>query len=185
VTTAFRYTSADLEKLPYVEGVRYEIIDGELHVSRQPHAVHQYVSTVLTGALLAWIRAEGSGAVIPAPGLILSPGDNVAPDLIWVKGDRWVDALDEKGHFTTAPELAIEVLSPGRVNEVRDRELKLDLYSRHGVREYWIVDWQGHTVEVYRRDAEALAPAATLHDGDALGSPLLAGFACSVSSLWP
>ena len=31
-----RYTSRDLDLLPDVEGIRYEIIDGELHVSKQP-----------------------------------------------------------------------------------------------------------------------------------------------------
>jgi len=80
--------------------------------------------------------------------------------------------------------LVIEVLSPGRANEVRDREVKLQLYSRRGVQEYWIADWRRHTVDVYRREDGALRLVATLSDGDTVTSPLLPGFASPVSSLW-
>ena len=46
------------------------------------------------------------------------------------------------GQFSVAPDLVVEIFSPGAVNERRDRELKLNLYSRQGGREYWIADWQ-------------------------------------------
>lgn len=89
-----------------------------------------------------------------------------------------------KDIYRFAPELVIEVLSPGFVNERRDRELKLNLYSRQGVQEYWIADWRQHFVEVYRPDAGDLRLVATLYDPDTLTTPLLPGFACEVSSLW-
>ncbi len=63
--------------------------------------------------------------------------------------------------------------------------MKLRLYSRQGVEEYWLVDWRMRTVEVFRRAEDALLPVATLTDGDALTSPLLPGFACPVARLWP
>lgn len=78
----------------------------------------------------------------------------------------------------------VEVLSPGPANEQRDRELKLSLYSRQGVQEYWIVDWQAQVVQVYRREQAALQLAATLFVGDVLTSPLLPGFTCPVDRFW-
>jgi len=80
--------------------------------------------------------------------------------------------------------LVVEVLSPGSVNERRDREVKLKLYSRRGVSEYWIVDWQQRKVEVYQRQQMALHLLATLYATDTLTSPLLPGFACPVVTLF-
>jgi Uma2 family endonuclease len=63
--------------------------------------------------------------------------------------------------------------------------VKLSLYARRGVDEYWIVNWRMRTVQVYRRDGAALRPVATLQGQDTLTSPLLPGFSCPVSRLWP
>ena len=76
------------------------------------------------------------------------------------------------------------MLSPGSVNERRDRESKLGLYFRQGVQEYWIADWEEHLVEVYRPESGELRLVQTLHDGDIPTSPILPGFACAISSLW-
>jgi Uma2 family endonuclease len=92
--------------------------------------------------------------------------------------------LDAGGHLTVAPELVVEVLSPGSSNELRDRDVKLSLYSRIGVDEYWIVDWRARVVEVYRRLGAELQRVATLTGDATLTSPLLPGFSCPISSLW-
>ena len=92
-----------------------------------------------------------------------------------MKGDRKLHA---------APELIVEVISPGLANQQRDRQTKLKLYSRRGVREYWIVDWQQQQVEVYRRTEAELALIATLYRTDTLLSPLLPDFSCEVASLF-
>src|SRR5687767_5129566 len=64
-----RYTSRDLELLPDVEGTRYEIIDGVLHVSNAPGLEHQYVCTVLGSALHVWSKTTGLGRAVGTPGL--------------------------------------------------------------------------------------------------------------------
>jgi Uma2 family endonuclease len=132
-----------------------------------------------------WNRQTGLGATIPAPGLIFAADDDVAPDIVWISRERLVAVQDEAGHLRAAPELVVEVLSRGSTNERRDRDLKLTLYSRRGVREYWIVDWRRQTIEVYRREEAALRLIATLGNEDALTSPLLPGFTNPVASLWP
>ena len=164
--------------------MRYEIIDGDLHVSKQPSCHHQHAGGRIYAALLAWSDQTGAGATVQAPGLIFAADEDVAPDVVWISRERLADALDEAGHLRVAPELVVEVLSPGPANERRDRELKLKLYSRQGVREYWIIDWRHRIVQVFRRQRAALRLVATLQDDDVLTTPLLAGFACPISGLW-
>ena len=98
--------------------------------------------------------------------------------------ERLASALDQTGHLHTAPEMVVEVLSPGSAHECRDREVKLKLYSRRGVSEYWIVDWQQWKVEVYQRQQMALHLLGTLYATETLPSPLLPGFACPVVTLF-
>lgn len=78
----------------------------------------------------------------------------------------------------------VEVLSPGKTNERRDREAKLKLYSVQGVYEYWIVNLKEQSVEVYRRENAALKLVATLFSQDALTSPILPNFSCLVSKFF-
>jgi Uma2 family endonuclease len=183
MTAALRFTSKDLERLPAIAGVRCEIVDGELYVSTAPGWHHQYACGEIFAALRDWNRRTGDGVAVTGPGLIFAD-DDVIPDVVWISRGRRATALDAAGHLRLAPELVVEVLSPGKVNELRDREVKLDLYSRRGVDQYWIVDWPRRTVQVYRREGAALLLAATLGHDDVLTTPLLPGFACPVLSLW-
>lgn len=178
-----RWTSADLEVLPD-NGKRYEIVDGELYVSKQPHWHHQFTCGRLFRFLDEWNEQTSLGMVNAAPGLIFADDDDVAPDVIWISATRLATALGADGKLHAAPELVIEVLSPGSANERRDREAKRKLYSRRGVYEYWIVDWQRQQVEIYRREQAALTLAATLYAPDTLTSPLLPDFACAVGRLF-
>ena len=182
MSTTTRWTSRDLESLPD-DGTRYEIIDGELYMSKQPHFYHQDVSE-LQGELWNWNRISNLGRVVGAPGLIFAEDDDVAPDLVWISNDRLIASLKPDGKVHDAPELVIEVLSPGSVNEQRDRKTKLKLYSRRGVSEYWIVSWQKRTIDVYRRDGAELKLVETLGESHALQSPLLPGFSCPVSPIF-
>lgn len=182
-TNVRRFTSADLALMPD-DGKRYEIIDGELYVSRQPSTEHQLVCGTAGWALEAWSRETGLGRSIGAPGLIFADDDDVAPDLIWISHERLALARGMDGHLHSAPELVVEVLSPGAANARRDREIKLTLYSRRGVQEYWIIDWSSRRAEVYRRENLSLGLTATLDGGDALTSPLLPGFSLALGVLF-
>lgn len=184
MTQSIRYTSSDLELLPDIEGLRYEIIDGDLYVSKTPHWGHQTTCTAIASALSNWDRNTVAGQTAQAPGVIFAPDQDVIPDIVWIRRDRLADALDDAGHLRMAPDLVVEVLSPGLTNERRDRELKLNLYSRQGVHEYWIADWQRQTLQVYRRSQAALQLVATLESDDVLTSPNLPGFSCRVGEFW-
>jgi Uma2 family endonuclease len=181
--TTEKFTSADLARMPD-DGKRYEIIEGELYVSKLPSAEHQFVCTQLAYYFQDWNHRSAMGVALITPGLVFAEDDDVAPDVIWVSHERLTGTLDRAGHLTKAPELVVEVLSPGKTNERRDRVAKLALYSRRGVSEYWIVDWMQRSVEVYRRERGALKLTATLYADDALESPMLPGFSCQVANLF-
>ena len=119
--------------MPQIEGVRYEIIDGELYVSTAPHFHHQYAADRISAPLQAWNDANGAGIAATAPGMVFDEDQNVIPDLVWISTSGTLGALDEAGHLTIAPELVVEVLSPGGSNELRDRDVKLSLYSRRAL----------------------------------------------------
>ena len=179
-----RWTVRDLDVLPQNEWTTYEIIDGELFVSRSPHINHQEVGGNLYALLRGWSLQTGLGKAIFGPGIVLSDADNVIPDVVWVSQGRLPLITDESGHLTKMPELVIEVLSAGAENIRRDREAKLKFYSVQGVQEYWIADRFTRQIEVFRREEGRLSLAMTLMNNDTLTSPLLPGFTCSLEQVF-
>jgi Uma2 family endonuclease len=177
------WTSADLELLSD-NGKRYEIINGELYVTRAPHNKHQKTCGRFFTVLDIWSRATQLGETELGAGLIFGDNDDVIPDVIWMTKDKYTALIDDTGHFRGAPDLVIEVLSAGTENEKRDREVKLKLYSSRGVLEYWIADWRAKQIQVYRRENGILKLAMTLFASDALTSPLLPEFSCVISQIF-
>lgn len=178
-----KFTSADLELLPD-EMNRYEIIDGELEMTRSPHWKHQTTIGRIHLALESWSMKTGLGCAIITPGIIFSDTDNVIPDLVWISNERLKISVDESGHLINAPELIVEVLSDGIENIRRDKERKLKLYSNCGVQEYWIVDWKLQQLEVYRRNTGKLELVETLLIDDEVTSPLLPEFAGLIKQIF-
>jgi len=179
-----RWTTADLEKLPYDEWNRYEIIDGELLVTRAPHFKHQKVITNLIFLIATWSKRTGLGEIVTTPGVIYTDSDNVIPDLAWVRSDRLNDLLDDSGHFQGSPDLIIEILSNSKEDKRRDRDLKLKLYSREQVKEYWIMDWRQQQIEIYCYGENSLVFNRTLKQNEQLTSAILPDFSCLLSQVF-
>jgi Uma2 family endonuclease len=185
IANSLKWTTRDLEVMPDDGGwKRYEIIDGELYVTRAPHIRHQGAASKLNTRLEVWSEKTGLGSTFQVPGVIFTPTDAVIPDLVWVSKLRLETSLDNAGHLIAAPELMVEVLSPGDQNQQRDEEVKLKLYSRHGVQEYWIVNWQLQTLAIYRHVQGELQFVCTLLNGDTLTSPLLPGFSLPIGDIF-
>ena len=179
-------TIADLHAVQKRDSLhRYELIDGELFMAPAPHGFHQETSLFIAAELLAWNRRTRLGRVFEAITVHLDPRDEVIPDILWVSKARFARDFTPAGQLDGAPELLVEILSPGGANLRRDRERKLRLYSRYDVEEYWIVTWPMRQIEVYRREGTTLALAITLGADDTLTSPLLPGFAPLVGDLFP
>jgi len=182
MVTVDRWTTADLERFPDADDLRYEIIGGELHVTKAPNSYHQVVAGRIVAALDAWSVTTGNGLAIAAPGIILEDDDNIIPDAVWISSERLATAMGPDGKLHEMPELVVEVLSPGAANVQRDRESKPAVYARQGVVEYWLVDWPNRTLEIYRGDgAGALRHVTTLAEHELLRSPLLPGFEQSIA----
>jgi Uma2 family endonuclease len=149
-------------------------------VSKAPHWHHQLACTRIVAELNTWSVQNDSGLALAGPGIVYADDEAVIPDVVWIAKTRLDAVLGADGKLTASPDLVVEVLSFGAENEQRDREAKRRLYSRRGVREYWIADWRANTLEVYRRQDLELRHAHTLLAGDTLTSPLLPGFSCAI-----
>lgn len=175
-------TIDDLDAMPD-DGNRYEIIEGELFVSRAPNLNHQRVSGNLFVAIRAYLSHNPIGEVLATPGVILSNYDGVIPDLLFVSNERR-DEIASGDRITGAPDLVVEIVSPGVENERRDRVAKRQLYGKYGVKEYWVVDPYQQTIEVYLLDGQRLKLKATYAEKDDLVSGVLPGFSCKVASVF-
>jgi Uma2 family endonuclease len=185
VANSLYWTTADLDAMPDDGGwKRHEIIAGELFVTWAPHIRHQGAVSKINARLEIWSEETGLGKSFQTPGVVFTPTDAVIPDVVWASQERLGQGIDEAGHFTIAPELMVEILSAGEQNEQRDKSIKLKLYSQYGVQEYWIVNWQLQTLEIYRRTDAQLQLVATLLAGDDLTSPLLPGFRAEIDRIF-
>jgi Uma2 family endonuclease len=181
MVTALKLTIDRLEALPDDDN-RYELIDGELLVSKAPGTTHQRSLGRLFNRLTNYLVDNPIGELIFGPGVVFDDYNAVIPDIVYVSSERQ-HIVTERG-LIDAPDLAIEVVSPGEKNSERDRQLKRHLYSRRGVREYCVVDPQLRTIEVYRLQENVLVLEATLRGSDVLTSALLPGFSCAVSEMF-
>ncbi|WP_338863202.1 Uma2 family endonuclease [Myxococcus stipitatus] len=138
----------ELEDLPaHVIG---EVIDGELHVSPRPLPAHGRAVLRLAHALESFdegLREGGPGGwvFLPEPELHLGP-DILVPDLAAWRRERMPE-LPEVVGITAAPDWLCEVLSPS--TEAKDRGVKMDRYSRAGVKHLWLLDPRQQRLEVY------------------------------------
>ncbi|MEM9538450.1 MAG: Uma2 family endonuclease [Cyanobacteria bacterium P01_E01_bin.42] len=182
-TERVRWTVDDLAGFPD-NGNRYEIIEGELFVTRAPHWKHQDIAGAIYAELRYWSQHQGSGQAAFAPSVIFSDTDSVIPDVVWASSESLNTLLDDAGHLTGAPELVVEVLSRSASDRKRDYETKVKLYSIQGVLEYWIADRERRSLEVYRREAGQLKKVMTLYRSDRLTSPLLEEFSLASKNIF-
>ena len=176
-------TIDDWEAMPYGDGNRYEIIEGELFVSCSPGIPHQIVSDNLLVLLRNFLKLNRIGTAISTPGLILSGNSGVIPDLVYFSNESQ-QRVRSGDRLTSAPDLAIEILSKGAENTRRDRVVKRQLYAQHGVPEYWIIDCQNRAVEIYRLHGRSLELDTIFENGDEVSTDTLPGFACAVSEIF-
>lgn len=174
-------TYEDYAALPD-DGRRYEIHGGELSVTPAPGTNHQRVSRNLYDVLGTHVRTTGLGEVLYAPvDVILSDTTIVQPDLIFM-APAHASRVSRRG-IEGAPTLAVEILSPSTT--MIDRSTKLQLYARHGVPYYWIVDSDARTLEAYEL-ADGAYRLVTRAAGDTPASlPPFPDLALVPDSLWP
>ncbi|HJT27749.1 MAG TPA: Uma2 family endonuclease [Pyrinomonadaceae bacterium] len=169
--------------MPYRDGNRYEIIEGELFVSCSPGLTHERVLTNLVLLIGNFLKKSRIGEVVANSGVILSDISGVIPDLVVFLNEQR-DKIIFNDRLKGPPALVIEILSPGPVNIRRDRVIKLQLYDNHDVPEYWIVDPQNTILKRYVRQGSSLVSFETLGTEDTLSTTTLPGFSCKVSEIF-
>ena len=178
------WTYEEFMALPEGGPVRYEIIDGDLCMTPAPSPRHQEISINLSGIVWNFLRTNPLGKVYASPVDVVfsqEPPQVVEPDLVFVAAEH-VSLITEK-NLQGVPDLLVEILSP--TTSLRDRREKLALYERFGVPEYWIVDPERTTIQVFRLSGERYAEALEFGLGDRLETPLLPGLSIPLSEVFP
>lgn len=160
---------------------RYELIDGELYMVPSPSVYHQLVQGNLVHLFKAFLNQHPLGVLLQAPlDVVLDQSMVLQPDLCFIGRDR--EHIVTEANIQGAPDLVVEILSPGTLE--RDRLVKRDLYARHGVCEYWMVDPVGRCIEVLRRNEQGFQPVGVYFFEDRIASGLLPGFSVSVQEIF-
>jgi Uma2 family endonuclease len=168
-TSATKLTYHDYQLLPD-DGKRYEILDGDLYMTRAPATRHQMIVTRLSNLLFTYLERNPIGTVLTAPcDVLLSDIDILQPDLLVVLQDGVARITDK--NVQGPPDLVIEILSPGTAG--RDRDLKRKRYEHFGVREYWLVDPDQNTVEILRLEQNRFTRACLASRPSQASSTLL------------
>lgn len=170
----------DLLRMP--DGDRYELIDG-VPREKPMGAEADEIALGLGGLLRAFVKANALGRVYGSQtGYQCFPGRAKRvrmPDTSFIAAGRLPGDKTPKGYITIAPDLAVEVLSPGELAE----ELweKLADYRSAGIRLVWVVSPTTRTVQIRRADGTLaeLDEAGTLS-----GEDVLPGFTCAVAGLF-
>ncbi len=166
-------TVADLDACPD-DNNRYELIEGELFVSRAPGIPHQRVLLNLQIGLTEYLRDHPIGILVPGAGAVFSNYDAVIPDLVFVRNERWNEVV-ANDRFVAAPDLVIEIVSQGKENRERDVSAKRGLYGKYRVAEYWIVDRENQSVVMFRLQERTLEEVAILRADNDIASIVSSG----------
>jgi Uma2 family endonuclease len=163
------------------DGRRYELYDGEVIVVPAPIPRHQLVAVRITAVLLEFARTSGALALASPIDIAFTEHDVLQPDVVLFRWERR-SQIDMMKVIRIAPDLAVEVVSPG--TEARDRGRKMHMFARFGVTEYWIVDPVRNVLEIYQSNGPDYVMAAVCGETDCVNSPTLTGLSFDASRIF-
>ncbi|HYG76204.1 MAG TPA: Uma2 family endonuclease [Planctomycetota bacterium] len=178
-STAKKWTEAELMALPK-DGHKYELVNGELEMSPAGTFGHGDVIMHLSIVLGSWVRKNKLGELFDGQsGFWMKSGNLRSPDISFIGRER-IGQLDKsQGFLSTAPELAIEVLSPNDTNKLIAE--KMEDYFASGCRLAWVVNPLNKTVAIYH----APTPDRLLRGDDRLeGEDVVPGFSIAVHEIF-
>ncbi len=168
-----QWTYEDYCRLPD-DGWIYEVIEGELHMSPAPLTRHQKAKLNLSAQLWNYNNEHPFGEVLIAPTDVILPGwtSPVQPDIVVVLQHQIDIVKDER--VEGVPDLFVEILSPWNWNV--DRQKKFRIYAKAGVSEYWIIDPEKRTIELYALCGDTYHLLGKYGVGERVRSEVVAGF---------
>src|SRR5262249_32800903 len=144
--TSLVVTADDYRALP-PGGPRYQVVDGELHMSPSPTRYHQRIVMNIAHLLQGYLDDHPIGEVYVAPLDVYLTEINVfQPDVIYVTKENAAVLTDEG--LDGAPDLVVEILSPS--NARLDTGPKREVYARTGVKELWVVNPDRKQLQLFR-----------------------------------
>jgi Uma2 family endonuclease len=173
------WTDQELMALPN-DGTKYELVDGELIMSNSGME-HGYVAIILATALFNFVTSQRLGVIVDSStAFTMKAGNKRAPDISFVTKERLVGLKKlPKGFWNGAPDLAVEVLSPG--NTVEEIHAKIVEYFENGTKLVWVINTEEQFVLVYRSPQ----PDRLLKVTDFLeGEDIITGFSFPVAELF-
>ena len=180
-TTLRRSTASELYAMPD-DGFRYELVKGELRKMSPSGSEHAVIIGRLTMRLGQHIEANDLGLYFGAEAgfKIASDPDTVrAPDLAFVSRERIPEIGIPKNFWTGAPDLAVEVVSPG--DTYSEVEEKVEDWLEAGAQAVWVVNPKRRGVAVYR----SMTDVTRLSEDDELsGGEVVPGFRCKVAEIF-
>jgi Uma2 family endonuclease len=160
--------------------VRFEIIGGRAFMSPSPELFHQQWVGDLFAAIRQHVTAHKLGKLFVAPiDVVLDRENVVQPDLVYVSTAN-AGLLERRG-IMGAPDLVVEVISPGSLR--RDRYEKRELYARFGVKEFWLADVANRSIEVLSLQAGGYRLSSCATGEGKIRSGVLAGFELDLAQL--
>lgn len=165
------------------EAPRYEIIQGVACLTPAPGSRHQRIIGNLHLKLESYLASCGErpGWLYLSPyDVVLTEHDVVQPDLVYISTERR-KIIRARGVFG-APDWVIEVVSPSTAD--LDRGQKHDLYARHGVREYWIIDPENRSVNRWTDGERPLGRGESITAQGLVQSAVLPEFRVSLADIF-
>ena len=173
------WTEADYFALPDTNRC-IELSEGEFITLPHPTETHQRVLDALYAELRTLVRGHDLGVTRFAPLPVrLWPGKIREPDILFVSHDH-ADRIGEQ--FYGPPDMVVEVLSPATRRV--DRGDKFIEYAQAGVGEYWLVDPDAKTIEVYVLDEGVYVLLGRFDIKQTAHSQLLEGFQVEVDKVF-
>lgn len=160
MSTTTRLITADelLVMPPYDENgnqCRFELIRGELKVMSLAKPLHGIICSRLNFKLAGFVEEHDLGEAFGAETgfhVERAPDSVLGPDVAFVSRERLAAVENFEKYLPFAPDLAVEVLSPG--NTRREMEEKIALYFAAGSRAVWVFDPKKRTAAVYTSPSE-------------------------------
>lgn len=161
------------------EGAPYQLIEGELIMTPAPNPRHQIISAKIFEKLRDFTKQLGITLYSPID-VYLDDENAFQPDIIFISKEG--QAVIKNDGIYGPPDIVIEILSPATARY--DLKEKFRVYERTGVREYWIVDPDMNSVEIYANKEGRFSLIAKTEDKGEVGSVLLRDFMLNLEEIF-
>lgn len=174
------------ELLNFSDAGNYELVNGNL-VERNMGSESSAIALAIGSILHGFVRSRRAGHVFTTDCgyqcFPEAPGKIRRPDVSFVRSGRLPGGRPPEGYITVAPDLAVEVLSPGDLAYEIDE--KINEYLGAGVPLVWVVNPKTKSVRIHRRTGASLGSISGLNESDTIsGEEVLAGFEVKVSEFF-